>query len=86
MFFAQRIKANRGNETGAQLGELIEKDIHRIMRTIGIKSQKELGFPREKVIAMAEEVVANHLTGHAPIPVTLEMARELLAYSYDDYQ
>ena len=74
------------DESGEELGQLIIDNIYRIMRAIGIKSQKELGFPREKVIAMAEEVVANHLTGHAPIPVTLEMARELLAYSYDDYQ
>lgn len=76
----------RGDESGEELGQLIIDNIYRIMRAIGIKSQKELGFPREKVISMAEEVVANHLTGHAPIPVTLEMARELLAYSYDDYQ
>jgi len=75
----------RGNETGAQLGELIEKDIHRIMRTIGIKSQKELGFPRDKVIAMAQEVADNHLSSHCPVKITPELAAELLAYAYDSY-
>ena len=76
----------RGDESGAELGKLVENNIYRIMRAIGIKSQKELGFPRDKVIAMADEVIANHLTTHAPFPITLEMAQDLLAYSYDNYQ
>jgi len=76
----------RGDETGEELGELLEKEIQRIMRAIGIKSQKELGFPREKVIGMAKEVAANHLSTHCPIQVTEELAAELLAYAYDSYQ
>lgn len=76
----------RGDETGAEIGDLLEKEIQRIMRAVGIKSQKELGFPREKVIGMAKEVVANHLSSHCPVKVTEELAAELLAYAYDSYQ
>jgi len=76
----------RGDETGTELGALLETEIQRIMRAVGIRSQKALGFPREKVIGMAKEVAANHLSTHCPVEVTEALAAELLAYAYDSYQ
>ncbi len=75
-----------GRETAEELGTLVEKEIQRYMRVMNVQSQKALGFPRDKVVAMAKEVSENYLSAHCPIEITEERAAELLAYAYDSYQ
>ena len=75
-----------GKETPDELGTLVEQEIQRYMRLMDVKSQKALGFSREKVIGMAKEVSENHLARHCPVEITEERAAQLLAYAYDSYQ
>ena len=57
-----------------------------LMRKMEMKSLKTLGYTREQVVALAPDVVANHLASYCPVPVTLEVAEKLLGDIYDTYQ
>ena len=75
-----------GGETGAQLGDLVAAEIHRWMREMHVRSLEQLGYTRQQVIDLAPDVVANHLSGYCPVPITEETARTLLANIYDSYR
>lgn len=75
-----------GNETGEELGTLVADSIRKLMRSVEIKPLKAMGFAREDVLALAPDVVSNHLASYCPVKVTEDVARSLLAEMYDDYQ
>ncbi|NLA87853.1 MAG: iron-containing alcohol dehydrogenase [Clostridiales bacterium] len=75
-----------GNETGEQLGDLVADKIRELMRTVGVKSLKEMGFKREDVLSFVPDVVSNHLSTYCPVEITEDVAREILADIYDGYQ
>ncbi|NLM83844.1 MAG: iron-containing alcohol dehydrogenase, partial [Clostridiales bacterium] len=56
-----------------------------LMRQIDLKPLSQLGCKREDVLALAPDVVANHLSSYCPVPVTEDVARDLLAEVYDAY-
>jgi 1,3-propanediol dehydrogenase len=76
----------KGNESDEQLGVLVADSIRKLMRDVEIKSLKEMGFKREDVLALAPDVVNNHLASYCPVTITEDVARNLLAEIYDDYQ
>jgi len=75
-----------GKETGEELGKIVADGIRELMRKVGIKSLKEMGFEREKVLSFAPEVTANHLSTLGPVKIDEATATKLLAEVYDDYQ
>lgn len=75
-----------GKETGEELGNLVAGKIRELMRAIGIKSLKEMGFKREDVLSFVPDVVSNHLSSYCPVQITEDVARECLADIYDGYQ
>ena len=75
-----------GNETGEELGLAVAAGIREMMRSMNMPSLKDMGYSREKVISFAPDVAANHLSGYCPVPVTEEVAAQLLARVYDTYQ
>jgi alcohol dehydrogenase class IV len=76
----------KGTETGEELGVLVADSIRKLMRDVEIKSLKAMGFAREDVLALAPDVVNNHLATYCPVKITEDVARQLLAEMYDDYQ
>ena len=75
-----------GSETGEQLGAMVADKIRELMRAVGIKSLKEMGFSREDVLSFVPDVVSNHLSTYCPVQITEDKAREILADIYDSYQ
>ena len=75
-----------GSETGEQLGSLIADGIRGLMRKVGIKSLKEMGFDREKVISFVPDVVTSFLSTLCPVKIDEALAEKLLAAVYDNYQ
>ncbi len=75
-----------GKETGNELGDLVAGKIRELMRTVGVKSLKEMGFKREDVLSFVPDVVSNHLSSYCPVEITEDIARECLADIYDGYQ
>ena len=75
-----------GNETGIELGDKIADFIYGLMEKMELISLKKIGATREGVIALAQEVVDNHLSSYCPVKITLEVAQKLLADMYDNYQ
>lgn len=75
-----------GNETGAQLGDLVAGKMRQLMRAVGLKSLKEMGFKREDVLSFVPDVVSNHLSSYCPVQITEDVARDVLADIYDSYQ
>lgn len=75
-----------GSETGEELGDMIADFIYGLMRKMEFVSLKSMGIPRERVVACAQEVVDNHLSGYSPIKITLEIAQDVLGKIYDNYQ
>ena len=74
-----------GGETGEQLGQLVADGIRAIMRSTGMKSLKDMGFSRDKVLTFVPDVVANHLSTYCPVKIDEETAASLLAAVYDTY-
>ncbi len=75
-----------GSETGKELGDMVAEFIYDLMRKMELISLKSIGATREGVIALAQEVVDNHLSSYCPVKITLEVAEKLLADMYDNYQ
>lgn len=75
-----------GTESGEDLGDMVAGKIHEIMRAVNIKSLKEMGFERQKVLSFVPDILANHLSGYCPVKVTEEVAYSHLVSIYDDYQ
>jgi len=74
-----------GGESGAELGSLVADGIRKMMRDMDMKSLREMGYSREKVISLAPDVAASHLCTHCPVEVDLSIAKKLLADIYDTY-
>ncbi|MCQ2452350.1 MAG: iron-containing alcohol dehydrogenase [Oscillospiraceae bacterium] len=75
-----------GDESGEQLGDLVAEWIYDLMRRMDFVSLKSMGIGRESVVACAADVASNHLAGYCPIPVTEEIAAQVLGRLYDNYQ
>ena len=75
----------KGDETGEQLGKAVADDIRGLMRTIGIKSLKEMGYTRDKVLSFVPDVLSNFLSTLCPVKIDEETAAKLLAGVYDNY-
>ena len=75
-----------GNETAEQLGTLVAEEIRALMHRMNVPSLKSLGYDRETVLSLAQEVVDNHLSTFSPVEITPELAAKLLANVYDLYQ
>ena len=75
-----------GGESGEQLGKIVADGIRALMRQTGIKSLKEMGYTREKVLSFVPDVMANFLSTFCPVKIDEETAGKLLAAVYDTYQ
>lgn len=75
-----------GGESGKELGRLTADKIRDMMRAVGIKSLKAMGFERDKVLSLVPDVVSNHLSGYCPVKITEETAYKVLVDIYDSYQ
>ena len=75
----------KGGETGEELGKLVADGIRKLMRSMEVKSLKELGFDRARVLACANEVAESHLSRLCPVDITPQVAETLLARIYDNY-
>jgi 1,3-propanediol dehydrogenase len=75
-----------GGENGEALGRLAAEGVRAMMRSMGMKSLKEMGYAREEVVSFAPEIVANHLASYCPVKITEAVAARLLADVYDSYQ
>jgi len=75
-----------GSETGEQLGTLVAGAVRDLMRKIGIKSLKELGYTREKVMSLNTDVISSFLSTLCPVTIDEALAEKLMAAVYDNYQ
>jgi len=75
----------KGSEPGEELGTIVAEKIRELMRKIDIAPLSQMGYSREDVLALAPEVVSNHLSSYCPVPITEDVARNLLAEVYDAY-
>ena len=76
----------RGDESGAELGQLTADWCRAIMRETGIPSLKAQGFDRALMAEVAKETETSHLSEFSPVPVTHELALEIAFGVYDHYQ
>lgn len=74
-----------GGESGEQLGKMVAENIRSLMRRIGIKSLREMGYSREKVIGFVPEVVSSFLSTMCPVKIDEAVAEMLLKGVYDNY-
>jgi len=75
-----------GSETPEQLGKMVADGIRALMRKVGIKSLKEMGYEREKVVGFVQDVVTSFLSTLCPVKIDEALAEKLLAGVYDNYQ
>jgi len=75
-----------GGESAGKLGQITADGIRALMRSIGIPSLKEMGFPRETVVGAVDHVLANFLSTFCPVKIDKNTAGKLLAAVYDTYQ
>ena len=75
-----------GSESGEELGNLVADAVRRLMRAVGIKPLKEMGFKREDVLSFVPDVVSSHLSSYCPVKIDDKKALEVLADVYDSYQ
>ena len=84
---ADAMSLNRpADEAPAKTARVIADAILELMKRTEMKSLKALGYSREQVVALAPDVVSNHLASYCPVEVTLEVAEKLLGDIYDTYQ
>ncbi len=75
-----------GNETPTQIGEKTAAAIRALMKSVGIKSPKEMGFSKEQFMDCAEVGFNSGLRFNCPTEPTPENVRELYGKIYDNYQ
>jgi len=75
-----------GTESPEQLGILVSDAVRELIRRVGIKSLKELGFTREQVLDLKNYVAISYLSTLCPVPIDEPVAERLLAAVYDNYQ
>jgi 1,3-propanediol dehydrogenase len=76
----------RGGETGEELGALVADKLRDMMRSMDMRSLREMGYSRGDITALADDVVANHLSEYCPVDITREVAVQLLGDIYDTYR
>ena len=74
-----------GNESGEKLGILVADALRGLMRKIGIKSLKEMGYSRENVMECIPDVLSSFLSSFCPVEITEDVATNLVASVYDNY-
>jgi len=74
-----------GSESNDEIGFKVAEKIRSMMRELKVKSLKAMGFDRGDVIGLYHDVVTNHLASFCPVPITDQLAKELLAKVYDTY-
>ncbi|MDR2502162.1 MAG: iron-containing alcohol dehydrogenase [Oscillospiraceae bacterium] len=74
-----------GSESGEKLGAMVADGIRELMHRVKIQPLRELGYTRDKVIALAGDVVENHLSTYCPVEVTRARAEYILGRIYDTY-
>jgi len=75
-----------GHESGDELGKLVADAIRDLMRKVGIKSLKEMGYAREQVVSIYPDVLASFPSTFSPVKIDEETAKKLLGAVYDTYQ
>ena len=75
-----------GDESAAEVGRLVADAIWALMRSMELKSLKDMGYSREAVLTIAREGFISHLSSYCPVPVTEEAALEMAGRMYDRYQ
>ncbi len=75
----------KGGESGEELGSILADGVRKLMRSVEIKSLKEMGFDRARVLACANEVAGSHLSNYCPVKITPQVAEMLLGRLYDNY-
>jgi alcohol dehydrogenase class IV len=66
-----------------ELGEAVSDMIRQLINEVQLLPLTSVAPNREEVIALAPDVIANHLCSFSPIPVTLKDAERLLGIIYD---
>lgn len=77
-----------GSETDAEIGEKTAAAIRALMKSVGLKSPKEMGFDRETFVncyQVAMEIDLG-LRLNCPFEATADIVRDLYAKMYDNYQ
>lgn len=75
-----------GEERPKEVAEATAGAVRALMRRVGVKSMREMGFTREQVLAGSEVAWNGPLKYNSPLDVTPEMCEGLLAGMYDNYQ
>ena len=76
----------KGSETGVELGDMVADWIYSLMRKMDFVSLHSMGISREEVVACAKDVAVSHLVAYSPVPITEEVAANVLGRLYDTYQ
>ncbi len=84
---AKALGIDTAGMSAAEAAEAAADDVRKLMKRIGIKSLKDLGFSREDAVAAAEGAVKNYwFIIRSPGPVDVEKMKELIGKMYDNYQ
>ncbi len=75
----------KGGESGEELAAAVAGGIRGLMRSMDVKSLREQGFDRSRILACANEAAENHLSSYCPVKITPQVAETLLARMYDNY-
>ena len=57
-----------------------------LIRSVGMKSLKEMGYSREDVIATSKIAANNGMRFSSPMEITMDYTKEMLGWIYDKYQ
>lgn len=84
-----------GDAMGLQIGsgesiEVVESAVNdklfQLMRCVGIKPLKELGYKRSDVVATAPIAAGNGMRFSSPMEINTEFTEDMLGWAYDAYQ
>lgn len=80
--------AFNGNETLAEIGEIVANGVRQMLRDCGIKSAKESGIGRQELIDCTQTLIDLKLwfLQNTPLDVTPELIAEVFAKSWGNYQ
>lgn len=57
-----------------------------LIRSVGMKSLKEMGYSRDEVIATSKIAANNGMRFSSPMEITMDYTKEMLGWVYDKYQ
>ena len=75
-----------GKESGEEIGKKVADAVRALMKKVGIKSLKESGVDRDKVMTFVPDVVSSFLSTLCLVKIDEPLAEKLLAAVYDNYQ